>query len=291
MSSMTTLRDRPLTRADWEAMPEHRRKTELLDGEVWRMDMPSPAHQDMVAGLFLALRAVVTADCKVRFAPIDVHVGDRVILEPDLIVARRELFLPKGFEEPPLLVVEASEAQRRVLEASAPLIAQLLRVAEVRFVDAAPDGSIPYVVAGATLALPVAEFIDLAGERARLAKDVGGRTDAATLAQVHRLCVRLRGAVNDGYVHERWIRIRCWAGELFSGGHRNWNRGPQAGAITLRGRIESALEYLGSRLTKIEGVRRADGTRVYGDSLAPRSISHGSEIDLPCVHACRSTNP
>lgn len=114
MSSMSTAAPhRPLTRADWDAMPEHRRKTELLDGEVWRMDMPSPAHQDMVAGLFLALRAVAPADCKVRFAPIDVHVNDRVILEPDVIMARRELFLPKGFEEPPLLVVEVLSPSTR----------------------------------------------------------------------------------------------------------------------------------------------------------------------------------
>jgi valyl-tRNA synthetase len=73
---------------------------------------------------------------------------------------------------PPLLVVEASEPQTAVLKAAAPLIGQLLRVAEVRFVEAAPEGSIPYVVEGATLALPVAEFIDLAAERARLSKEV-----------------------------------------------------------------------------------------------------------------------
>jgi valyl-tRNA synthetase len=84
---------------------------------------------------------------------------------------RQELNVPPS-ARPPLLVVEASTDQRRVLEASAPLIAQLLRVCEVRFADAAPEGAIPYVVAGAALALPVAEFIDLAAERARLAKEV-----------------------------------------------------------------------------------------------------------------------
>src|SRR6185369_16444405 len=53
-----------------------------------------------------------------------------------------------------------------------PLVTRLLRVSELSFVDAAPEGSIPYVVEGATLALPVAEFIDLAAERARLGKEV-----------------------------------------------------------------------------------------------------------------------
>ncbi len=74
--------------------------------------------------------------------------------------------------QPPLLVVDASPAQRAVLETSAALVGRLLRVSEVRFADAAPAGSIPYVVEGATLALPVAEFIDIAAERARLTKEV-----------------------------------------------------------------------------------------------------------------------
>jgi len=78
--------------------------------------------------------------------------------------------------KPPLLVVEASAAQHGTLEANAAQIAQLLRVSEVKAVDAAPAGSIPFVVNGATFALPVAEFIDLAAERARLAKEVGGLT-------------------------------------------------------------------------------------------------------------------
>ena len=74
--------------------------------------------------------------------------------------------------QPPLLVIEARPEQRAVLGASAALVARLLRVSGVVFVDAAPAGSIPFVVDGATLALPVAEFIDIAAERARLTKEV-----------------------------------------------------------------------------------------------------------------------
>jgi valyl-tRNA synthetase len=84
---------------------------------------------------------------------------------------RAELNVPNS-ARPPLLVVEANAAQAKVLKDSAPLICQLLRVAEIGFVDAAPEGAIPYVVDGATLALPVAEFIDLTAERARLGKEV-----------------------------------------------------------------------------------------------------------------------
>jgi valyl-tRNA synthetase len=88
---------------------------------------------------------------------------------------RQELNVPAS-AKPALLVVETTPAQRAIIEASAPLILQLLRVSEITFTDTAPDGSIPFVVEGATFALPVAEFIDLAAERARLTKDVGGLT-------------------------------------------------------------------------------------------------------------------
>lgn len=104
---------RPLTRADWARLPEHNRKTELLDGELVQMEMPRMVHQDLVAGLYDVLKPAAPTGLKVRFAPIDVHVGDRIILEPDIIVARRELFLPKGLEEPPLLVVEVLSPSTR----------------------------------------------------------------------------------------------------------------------------------------------------------------------------------
>ena len=78
--------------------------------------------------------------------------------------------------KPALLVIEASEDQRRALAASGPQIAQMLRIGEVREAEAAPVGSIPFRVQGATFALPVAEFIDLAMERSRLTKEVGDLT-------------------------------------------------------------------------------------------------------------------
>jgi valyl-tRNA synthetase len=85
---------------------------------------------------------------------------------------RAELNVPNS-ARPPLMVVEASPAQQRVLGEAEPLIRQMLRVDAVQVVEAAPPGAIPYVVDGATLALPVAEFIDVAAERARLGKEVG----------------------------------------------------------------------------------------------------------------------
>ncbi|AMA61539.1 valine--tRNA ligase [Bradyrhizobium sp. CCGE-LA001] len=84
---------------------------------------------------------------------------------------RQELNIPPA-ARPLLLVVEASETQREALTANAQLIARLLRVADVRLVNAVPPGAVSYVIAGATLALPVAQFIELTTERNRLTKEI-----------------------------------------------------------------------------------------------------------------------
>jgi valyl-tRNA synthetase len=101
---------------------------------------------------------------------------------------RAELNVPNS-ARPALLVVGATPAQRSVLQDAAPLIMQMLRVAEVKVVDVAPPGAIPYVVEGATLALPVAEFIDVAAERARLGKDV-----ASLASDIDRTAKKLANA-------------------------------------------------------------------------------------------------
>jgi valyl-tRNA synthetase len=84
---------------------------------------------------------------------------------------RSELNVPPS-ARPPLLVLEADAGQRKVLESNAAVIASTLRVSEVRVEAAAPTRAIPFVVDGATLPLPVAEFIDVAAEQARLAKEI-----------------------------------------------------------------------------------------------------------------------
>ena len=89
---------------------------------------------------------------------------------------RSEMNVPPS-ARPDLLVLDATPAQRKILQANTELIQSTLRVADVRFVGAAPAGSLSYVVEGATLALPVAAFIDVAAEKARLAKAIKGLED------------------------------------------------------------------------------------------------------------------
>ena len=58
------------------------------------------------------------------------------------------------------------------MEGNAEAIARLLRIGEIRFDAQADAGAVPFLAEGASFALPVAEFIDLAAERGRLAKEV-----------------------------------------------------------------------------------------------------------------------
>jgi valyl-tRNA synthetase len=101
---------------------------------------------------------------------------------------RSELNVPPG-AKPELIVVEADPRQAEVLKSNAALIATTLRVEGLRFEREAPKGSVPYVVQGATLALPVAAFIDVATERARLAKEI-----KALEADIERTAKKLANA-------------------------------------------------------------------------------------------------
>jgi valyl-tRNA synthetase len=86
---------------------------------------------------------------------------------------RSDLNVPPS-AKPSLFVIEATDAQRQVFAANAGSIAQTLRVAGIKFEAAAPQGAVTFVVSGATLALPVAEFVNFENERARLGKELEG---------------------------------------------------------------------------------------------------------------------
>jgi valyl-tRNA synthetase len=138
---------------------------------------------------------------------------------------RAELNVPLS-AKPTLLVIDATPAQRAVLEANAAVIAQTLRVSGVEAVDAAPPGAIPFVVEGATLALPVAEFIDLAAERARLTKEV-----ASLAADIDRTAKKLANADFVARAPEEVVEE---------------NRERLAEAEAAKAKLESALARLGA---------------------------------------------
>jgi len=101
---------------------------------------------------------------------------------------RAELNVPLS-ARPPLLVLDYDDRQNAILTSNRAMIVQLLRVEDVWFVDSLPEGAIPFMAGGVSFALPVAEFIDVAAERARLGKEVGALT-----ADIDRTAKKLANA-------------------------------------------------------------------------------------------------
>jgi valyl-tRNA synthetase len=89
---------------------------------------------------------------------------------------RSELNVPLS-ARPPLIVTDAEPERAEALRANEAVIRQMLRVSELIFDHEAGGGAIPYVADGAAFALPVADFIDLSAEGARLRKELAARGD------------------------------------------------------------------------------------------------------------------
>jgi valyl-tRNA synthetase len=126
----------------------------------------------------------------------DSYADDAAAAEMALVIAaigegrsvRAELNVPVA-ARPALLVTEAGPRERRILEENAEAIRQMLRVDAIQFDAVADAGAVPFLADGAGFALPVAAFIDLAAERARLAKEV-----AALAGDIDRTAKKLANA-------------------------------------------------------------------------------------------------
>ncbi|HVN00652.1 MAG TPA: valine--tRNA ligase [Caulobacteraceae bacterium] len=137
---------------------------------------------------------------------------------------RAELNVPPS-ARPPLIVTEAGERQRRILTQNAEAIRQMLRVEGLRF-DGEASGAVPYVAEGASFALPVADFIDLAAERARLTKEV-----AALASDIDRTAKKLANPDFVARAPEEVVEE---------------NRERLSGAQEAKARLDAALERLGA---------------------------------------------
>jgi valyl-tRNA synthetase len=86
--------------------------------------------------------------------------------------ARSDMNVPVS-AKPPLLLVGANAATQARLDRYRSILQRLARVGDATVADAVPPGSIQLVLGEATAALPIADLIDVAAERARLAKEIG----------------------------------------------------------------------------------------------------------------------
>jgi valyl-tRNA synthetase len=91
----------------------------------------------------------------------------------DLITAIRSMRAEMNITAPiPLVLAGASNETQARAQRWAEFIQKLVRVSEISSAAAAPQGSVQLVVRGEVVALPLKGVIDLAAERARLAKEM-----------------------------------------------------------------------------------------------------------------------
>lgn len=94
------------TRADLEAMPDDGRRHELIDGILVVTPAPSTGHQTVSVNLVLLLGRLLPPDLKLLHAPFDVALADDTVMQPDVLVARRDDFTKRDLPKAPLLAIE-----------------------------------------------------------------------------------------------------------------------------------------------------------------------------------------
>ena len=107
---------------------------------------------------------------------IDAEAGAEIGWLIDLVTGvrsvRAEMNVPPGARIP-VTLTGAGEATLARLARHRDLIASLARLKSIE-PGSAPPGSVPFVIGEATASLSIAEFVDLAAERARLIKAIAG---------------------------------------------------------------------------------------------------------------------
>ena len=106
-------------------------------------------------------------------AEAEAEIGWLVDTVSEIRSVRAEMNVPPG-AKPPLTVIGANAETKARLVRHRDLLLTLARLDSAREADAPPAGAVPFVLGEATGALAIAEFIDLAAEKARLTKEIAG---------------------------------------------------------------------------------------------------------------------
>ena len=105
------------------------------------------------------------------FAPAAREIGWIIDLVSEIRSVRTEMNVPAGAKIP-LALIATTEEKRRYVEDNWDLIAQLARLTSFSAAAEAPAGSVQIVLEDATVALPLADVIDIDQERSRLTKEI-----------------------------------------------------------------------------------------------------------------------
>ena len=76
----------PVTYDELCSWPDDGRQYQIFDGEVVMTPSPLRLHQEVLHRLVLAFTAALPAGARLFFAPFDVVLAPRVVLQPDLLV-------------------------------------------------------------------------------------------------------------------------------------------------------------------------------------------------------------
>lgn len=105
---------RELTRADLDDLPDDGHRYELLDGSLLVTPAPRPAHQVAVGELFTLLRdATAGSEMLTMMAPLEIALSAVTVLQPDVLVVRRDDLDDRGAAGVPMLVVEVLSPSTR----------------------------------------------------------------------------------------------------------------------------------------------------------------------------------
>ncbi|QWK19244.1 MAG: Uma2 family endonuclease [Hydrogenobacter thermophilus] len=104
------LEKKKYTAQDYEKLPEGS-PYQLIEGELIMSPAPAPEHQEVSINLSYRLYNVVkkTGKGKVLYAPIDVHLDEENVYQPDIVVILKDgkaKLTERGVEGPPDMVIE-----------------------------------------------------------------------------------------------------------------------------------------------------------------------------------------
>ena len=118
MVGMTSsvLRGREWSRADLADLPDDGHRYEVVDGALVVTPSPVFGHQQCQMGLIRQLLSTCPAYLTLLAAPFDVVLDDRTVVQPDLLVARRDRIERRGVRGRPELAVEILSPGSRVVD-------------------------------------------------------------------------------------------------------------------------------------------------------------------------------
>lgn len=113
----------PLNYDDLRRMPDDGHRYELLDGALLVTPAPGTVHQVCAVAMADTLRRHRRPGDVVLVAPFDYVISSTTVLEPDVLVARREDLGDANLPAKPLLVVEVLSPSTRRVDRSAKRLA------------------------------------------------------------------------------------------------------------------------------------------------------------------------